>query len=202
MLTLAGSAVYAFAFTRIYTRPHTRVNATGWIYDHISGPVNLVSRTDDGEVIQQAPYRSGDTLFGAQSKPFTFVSWVDGELEAFTLPTAQFLGAQGGSNRFSVIITRAGAGSPSHRPYFPRQPIRACLTTAPACSRFGSTRQFRLKKAPGMYSACVSRILTPRFPSARAESQHPNRQGASSSQSLNRIVETITPTHACWIPAC
>jgi hypothetical protein len=37
VLTVLGTGAYAYAFTRIYTRPHTRVAATTWIYDNIPG---------------------------------------------------------------------------------------------------------------------------------------------------------------------
>ena len=198
VLTLAGSAAYAFAFTRIYTRPHTRVSATGWIYDHISGPVNLVSQTDDGEVIQQAPYRSGDTLFGAQSKPFTFVSWVDGELEAFTLPTAQYLSAQGGYNRFSVTITRAGSlGEPLSLPILSTAANSSLSDNSDGLLTFRFDPPIPLEKGAGyVLSLRQSDPDTQVFLSGVPKVSIRNRQGASSPQSLNRIVETITPTHA------
>ncbi|MGH2520218.1 MAG: ArnT family glycosyltransferase, partial [Chloroflexota bacterium] len=45
---LLGAALWAFAFTRIYTRPNTRVAASTWIYEHIpSGATIAVEHWDD-----------------------------------------------------------------------------------------------------------------------------------------------------------
>ena len=49
LLTLA----WAYAFTRIYTRPVTRVAATTWIYQNIPAPINLHIQTGDNAVYQQ-----------------------------------------------------------------------------------------------------------------------------------------------------
>ena len=45
---LALTAAWAYAFTRIYTRPVTRVAATCWIYQNVPGPVNLRIQAEDG----------------------------------------------------------------------------------------------------------------------------------------------------------
>ena len=39
---------WAYAFTRIYTRPLTRVAATHWIYQNLPGAINLHIQTGDG----------------------------------------------------------------------------------------------------------------------------------------------------------
>lgn len=57
-LTLA----WAFAFTRIYDRPMTRVAASQWIYQNVPGPINLRITTDTGDVNQPVAFGSGFTL--------------------------------------------------------------------------------------------------------------------------------------------
>jgi hypothetical protein len=39
---------YAFAFTRIYRHPHTRLAASRWIYEHVPADVTLAVETADG----------------------------------------------------------------------------------------------------------------------------------------------------------
>ncbi len=63
VLTLA----WAYAFTRIYTRPVTRVAATYWIYQNIPGPINLHIQTAEGSIYQQPV----DFPPGAQITPAT-----------------------------------------------------------------------------------------------------------------------------------
>jgi YYY domain-containing protein len=53
IVTLA-TYTYAFAFTRIYTRTHTRVVASDWILENIPGPLNFKIQTSAG--LQNQPY--------------------------------------------------------------------------------------------------------------------------------------------------
>jgi len=50
---LALTFAWAYAFTRIYTRPVTRVAATYWIYQNVPGPINLHIQAANGSVFQQ-----------------------------------------------------------------------------------------------------------------------------------------------------
>lgn len=52
-IVLVLTAVWAYAFTRIYTRPVTRVTATRWIYQNVPGPINLRIQQADGSIYQQ-----------------------------------------------------------------------------------------------------------------------------------------------------
>ncbi|NTW44605.1 MAG: hypothetical protein HGB14_09290, partial [Anaerolineaceae bacterium] len=47
-IVLLGTFSYAFAFTRIYTRPHTRIQASRWILSNIEGPLNVKVDTNVG----------------------------------------------------------------------------------------------------------------------------------------------------------
>ncbi len=63
---LAATFGWAFAFTRIYTRPVTRVAASRWIYQNIPGPLNLNIETENGVQNQPLAFRSGYTLRSAE----------------------------------------------------------------------------------------------------------------------------------------
>lgn len=53
---LAGTGAYAFAFSNIYVKPITRIEASRWIYQNIPGPVNLVIQTEKGPFNQPIPF--------------------------------------------------------------------------------------------------------------------------------------------------
>ncbi len=44
---LLATFAYAFAFTRIYTRPITRIEATQWIYENVPAAINLHLQTEE-----------------------------------------------------------------------------------------------------------------------------------------------------------
>ena len=86
VLIVLGTAAWAFAFTRIYTRPHTRVAATDWIYENVPGPINLVINTEDGLFNQPLPYRSGDTLIREEPYLIPFQPAADSIITGVRLP--------------------------------------------------------------------------------------------------------------------
>jgi YYY domain-containing protein len=66
-IVLAGTYIYAYAFTRIYTRPITRVTASRWILENIPGPLNLIVASPQGDrsypvqIINRQVVELGDT---------------------------------------------------------------------------------------------------------------------------------------------
>ncbi len=50
---LLGTFAWAYAFTRIYTREHARVQATRWIFQNVPGPINLNITQADGSIYNQ-----------------------------------------------------------------------------------------------------------------------------------------------------
>lgn len=53
---LGATFAWAVAFTQIYLRPHTRVEATHWIYQNVPGPINIKYDTKDGSFNQPLSY--------------------------------------------------------------------------------------------------------------------------------------------------
>jgi len=75
---------YAFAFTRIYTRPHTRVAASLWMLNNIPGPLNAQIDTADG--IESQPIEVPYDLILKEDAPWhrSFDVKIAGTLSGFT----------------------------------------------------------------------------------------------------------------------
>ena len=84
-LVLIATCAWAFAFTRIYTRPITRVAAARWIYQNVPGPINLHIQTADGMYNQPLPFQENQAIL--QSMPFStsFEAKKDGVLSEIYL---------------------------------------------------------------------------------------------------------------------
>ncbi len=90
-VVLLGSAAWAFAFTRIYSRPVTRLQATDWIYENIEGPINLVFEKDGVESSFPIQYRANHVLNSDESYVSLYQAKADGKLIDLTYPTIQNL---------------------------------------------------------------------------------------------------------------
>jgi len=115
---LGGTLAYAYGFTRIYTRPLTRVAATRWIYDNVPAGATVYYQTADGRQLQ--------TQVGL---PYGYVYSADGapNVTSFTLRepgmvTAVSMNFLADPNRdpepetFEVVVaTEAGLGQPLAR---------------------------------------------------------------------------------------
>ena len=104
MVAIVSTGLWAFAFTRIYTRPHSRISTTDWIYDNVKGPVNLVEQNAEGASFQQLPYRSNDFLNPGDTYAFSFTSPADGTLTQFSLPSATDLTQSGQEILFNAEV--------------------------------------------------------------------------------------------------
>ena len=56
IVVITGTGLWAFAFTRIYTRPVTRVAASDWMLQNIPGAVNISIKTTSGTVNEPIAY--------------------------------------------------------------------------------------------------------------------------------------------------
>ena len=85
-LVLLGTYAYAYAFTQLYTRPITRVEASRWIYQNIPGPISLPIQTADGALNQSLAVPYGLRLTPYTPFNTTFIPRASGTLSQVTLP--------------------------------------------------------------------------------------------------------------------
>jgi len=85
-IVILTTAAWAFMFTGIYARTHTRVEASRWIYQSLPGAMNLEIETTEGDYQQPLPYRAGDLLNSDTSYTLPFYAVADGTLDTVTFP--------------------------------------------------------------------------------------------------------------------
>lgn len=83
---LIVTITWAYAFTRIYDRPITRLEASRWIFQNVPGPINLQIQTQDGIYNQPLPYPSGQTINTDQPYVTIFTAREGGILTNVNLP--------------------------------------------------------------------------------------------------------------------
>jgi YYY domain-containing protein len=86
LLVLLLTTAWAFAFTRIYTRPHTRVAANDWIYTDLPGPITLKIQTGDGLYSQPLPFPYGASIDPVTPYISPFTANATGTLSEVLLP--------------------------------------------------------------------------------------------------------------------
>ncbi|MHC1740875.1 MAG: DUF2298 domain-containing protein [Anaerolineaceae bacterium] len=80
VIVISGTGIWAFAFTRIYTRPVTRVDASEWIYQNIPGAIDLSIKTESGTINQPIGYQNGATITPESPYVYDFFPSVDANL--------------------------------------------------------------------------------------------------------------------------
>jgi YYY domain-containing protein len=109
-LALVGTFGWAYAFTRTYERPMTRVEATRWIFDNIPGPINLRIDTGEGIYSQPVPLPNYFTLKPNSIYSIPIQSKKEGELQEIYFPHSRNLAETNVNQSFEVLFSLAPNG--------------------------------------------------------------------------------------------
>lgn len=82
VIVLVATALYAFSFSSIYTRPVTRVAASRWIYENLPGPFSVVIETAGGTIKQPVSMPVGFQYYDNQVNKQTFTAQTSGVITA------------------------------------------------------------------------------------------------------------------------
>jgi YYY domain-containing protein len=86
VLTIGGTFAWAFAFTRIYSRPVSRLAASKWIIQNLPGPINLQMVTEDGLINEPLAYRAGMLIEADKPYQIRFTPQASGTLFDLVIP--------------------------------------------------------------------------------------------------------------------
>jgi YYY domain-containing protein len=103
VLSIGGSLAWAFAFTRIYTRPVSRLAASEWILQNLPGPINL--ELDTGEDVVNVPlaYRAGMLVEADKPYQIRFTAQASGSLIELVIP--HLAASPGSTDPLTVEVT-------------------------------------------------------------------------------------------------
>lgn len=82
---VCGTLIYAFAFSRIYTRPMTRIAASEWIYQNVPAAINLNINTGEDIFIQPLAFRGTRTITTEDPMGIKFSASTSGILSGIKL---------------------------------------------------------------------------------------------------------------------
>jgi YYY domain-containing protein len=91
---LVSTFAWAYAFTRIYTRPHTRVAATRWIYQNLPGPITVKLETASGLIQQPLSFPYTSNIQAGTPYITSFTADADGVVNEVYLPHVTALSLQ------------------------------------------------------------------------------------------------------------
>jgi YYY domain-containing protein len=107
---LGATFAWAYAFSQIYARPFTRVEASRWIFENLPGPINLLVQSSDG-VHNQMVHFPYNAVIG-QDSPYqtAFRVQQSGNLQVVFLPNVEEAGQLVFERDTSLVISKSPYG--------------------------------------------------------------------------------------------
>ncbi len=102
---MVGTLGYAFAFTRIYSRPHTRVEASRWILGNIPGPLNVFVTSGDETQMYPIPVYNNQKVVLGEPQMMDLRLKSGGSVSRITAPN---IGQPQGSLRVTIAKDESG----------------------------------------------------------------------------------------------
>jgi len=84
-IVLALTALWAFAFQSIYTRPEPRMAASRWIFQNVPGPINVEYQTGNSTYNQPLPFPTGGFIQAGQPYDTVFTAESNGTITSIVL---------------------------------------------------------------------------------------------------------------------
>jgi len=103
VVTIVSSALWAFAFTRIYTRPVTRVAASEWIYGHIPAAINLQVDLKSGMQFMQ-PVAYQNSAYISSDNPYVYGYNPAEDVTVSSIKVEHVLAQQGNTTPLSLLV--------------------------------------------------------------------------------------------------
>ncbi|HMN60234.1 MAG TPA: DUF2298 domain-containing protein, partial [Anaerolinea sp.] len=104
---------WAFAFSGIYERPFTRVDASRWIYQNVPGPINLHVQQGDQDTVQLLGFPLGINLPPDKSTKIAFTPQQSGQLAGVEFPYVKDNRPQ--PPQTSLVVQLASAEAPGNQ---------------------------------------------------------------------------------------
>ncbi len=146
VVVLLSTALWAFAFTRIYTEPVIRVQASEWIYENLEAPINLKMETEAGEESIPAQYRAYTILFSGQELPLVFSTPVSAYLMELNYPMVQQITTSADLIEYQLNIIDLESGQALNQtPFVATNPLAADGLSRQALLNFNFNQTIRFE---------------------------------------------------------